>query len=125
MGRDLSELEAQIQARLRDSFLVAAQERLDCTTEAFEHFVLEHCDDSFETMSCAMHDLKGMGASFGFPSITLVALQVEMVLKSRASGDPAPLQGLRRYFDVMSDILAKGTDPGVEAVELQLPSLQV
>ena len=120
MGRDLSELEAQIQAKLRDSFIVTAQERLDVTVAAFDSFTRERGEEALDQMSRATHDLKGMGDSFGFPSITLIAAQVEVVLKSIAPDDPSLLQGLRRYFDLMSEILAEGADPGVETTAQQL-----
>ncbi|WP_282608173.1 Hpt domain-containing protein [Pelagibius sp. Alg239-R121] len=120
MGRDLSELEAQIQAKLRDSFIVAAQERLDATIAAFECFTSERGEEALDQMSRATHDLKGMGDSFGFPSITLIAVQVEQILKSATSDDPNLFQGLRRYFDLMSEILSEGADPGVETTAQQL-----
>ena len=41
MGRDYSELEAQIQAKMRDSFIVAARERLDFTLAAYDRFTSE------------------------------------------------------------------------------------
>ncbi len=121
MERDLSELEAQIQSKLRDSFIVSAQERLDLTVNAFERFVAEHGDEALDTMSRANHDLKGMGDSFGFPSITLIAQRIEQVLKTARPIEPGPAQGLRQCFNLMSDILSQGIDPGVEATAQQLP----
>lgn len=120
MGRDYSELEAQIQAKMRDSFIVAARERLDFTLAAYNRFTSERGEEALDQMSRATHDLKGMGDSFGFPSITLIAAQVEQVIRSRSSNDPSLFAGLNRYFDLMSDILAEGSDPGVEATTQQL-----
>ena len=120
MGRDYSELEAQIQAKMRDSFIVAARERLDYTLAAYQRFTSERGDEALDQMSRATHDLKGMGDSFGFPSITLIAARVEVILKSRTSNDPSLFSGLSRYFDLMSEILAQGDDPGVETTAQQL-----
>lgn len=121
MDRDLKDLEAQIQAKLRDSFIVAAQERLDSSINAFERFVAERGEDALDAVSRANHDLKGMGDSFGFPSITLIAQRIEEVLRSSPPEEPGPAQGLRHCFDLMNSILAEGSDPGVEATAQQLP----
>lgn len=121
MGRDYSELEAQIQAKMRDSFIVAARERLDFTLAAYNRFTSERGEEALDQMSRATHDLKGMGDSFGFPSITLIAARVEQVIKSRTSDDPSLFAGLSRYFDLMAEILAQEADPGVEATAQQLP----
>lgn len=120
MDRDISALEAQIQEKLRDSFLASAQERLDFSENAFELFMTERGEDALDAMSRAIHDLKGMGDSFGFPSITMIALRVEEVLKTAPPAEPEPVQGLRRCFDLMNDILAQGRDPGIEATAEQL-----
>ena len=120
MGRDYSELEAQIQAKMRDSFIVAARERLDFTLAAYDRFTSERGEEALDQMSRATHDLKGMGDSFGFPSITLIAARVEQIIKSSASNDPSLFAGLRRYFDLMSEILTEGADPGIESTSRQL-----
>ncbi len=120
MDSDVSALEAQIQAKLRDSFLASAQERLDLSINAFEEFVAERGEDALDAVARANHDLKGMGDSFGFPSITLIAMRIEEVLKSSPPAEPGPAQGLRECFELMNSILAEGTDPGVEATAQQL-----
>lgn len=120
MDQDITALEAQIQAKLRDAFLVSAQEQLDLSVDAFERFIAERGEDALVAMSRANHDLKGMGDSFGFPSITLIALRIEEVLKSSPPEEPEPAQGLRRCLDLMGSILAEGSDPGVEATAQQL-----
>lgn len=120
MDRDVSALEAQIQAKLKDSFLVSAQERLDFSINAFDRFIAERGEDALDAMSRAIHDLKGMGDSFGFPSITMIALRAEEVLKASPPAEPEPAQGLRHCFDLMNSILAEGSDPGVEATAQQL-----
>ncbi len=120
MDRDVAALEAQIQAKLRDSFLVSAQERVDFSVDAFDRFIAERGEDALEAMSRAIHDLKGMGDSFGFPSITMIALRVEEVVRLSPPEEPGPIQGLRHCFDLMNDILAEGSDPGVEATAQEL-----
>lgn len=123
MTIDTAELEKQIQAKLRGSFLATAQDRLDTARAAFERFVSESPDggdDSLHVMSRAIHELKGMGSSFGFPSITLIASRVYEVLRTRERPSVNAIAALAPHIDLMAAILAKGDDPGVAATERQL-----
>jgi HPt (histidine-containing phosphotransfer) domain-containing protein len=48
-------------------------------------------EQNWPTLKQEVHDLKGLGSSFGFPIISVIARQIEDKLKQRLYADISPL----------------------------------
>ena len=111
----------QILAKLRDKILTDALERLE---DIAEELVKSSSpgNDSEETLLAVrrqFHSLKGMGGSFGFPSITLVAHRLEDYLARVHVINSKIVIDIEIYCQCLMDVIATGEDPGQdEAAEI-------
>ncbi len=114
MGVTLGDNEGIVR-ELRREFLIEARDRLDDAQGALEGIFTGAIDrsDAVTTMRRNVHSLKGMGKSFGFPTISLVAHRLEDFLAEITASsnlDPADIQ---TFFDYIDEIVCSGVDPGL------------
>lgn len=103
-----------IVARLRDDFLADARDRLETVDELLDALRGSpgEEDESALDIRREVHNLKGMGLAFGFPSISLISNLLEDYM---ASADPPLARHVaqtRLLHDTLADIVDQGTDPG-------------
>ena len=58
-----------------------------------------------------IHNLKGAGKTFGFPTISLIADRFEEYLEASAEAKPLPVAELHRFADALVDIVDSGRNP--------------
>lgn len=69
------------------------------------------------------HNLKGLGGSFGFPSITLIAHRLEDYLSGLDNLAMRQLDNVLAFLDAMQDIVQLAAEPGVDEVSRIVRSL--
>lgn len=114
-------LDDRILAQLRADFLSDARDRLDAMDSA-----AGSADDEVGALLAIRreaHNLKGMGGSFGFPSITLIAHRLEDFTAELAGLSDAHLRGVLAHVDCLRDIVEMGRDPGDERTSTLLRGL--
>lgn len=62
------------------------------------------------------HTLKGLGTSFGFPSLTVIAHRLENYLVDLETLDKRQMEDVLKFFDRMQEIADTGVNPDDEAV---------
>lgn len=62
------------------------------------------------------HNLKGLGGSFGFPSVTLIAHRLEDYLTGLDTLDVRQLEDVLAFLDALQDIVETGVNPGDDEV---------
>ncbi|MBM3571933.1 MAG: hypothetical protein FJX52_06150, partial [Alphaproteobacteria bacterium] len=60
------------------------------------------------------HNLKGMGSSFGFPAISMVAHRLEDYLVDLGALSPHELHDAQQFLDALQFIVRRGIDPNEE-----------
>lgn len=71
------------------------------------------------------HSLKGLGGSFGFPSITLIAHRLEDYIAELESLDAHHLRDARAFIEAIQDIVERRTNPaddGCSKILRRLPA---
>lgn len=113
--------------RLREEFLADSQSRLEILDACIVSLLASDDGgaDRLVEFRREVHSLKGMGGSFGFPSISLISHRLEDYLSS--SGDPTTKQlgDLQVFVDRLSDIIDDGVDPVDDAANAILRALPV
>jgi len=69
------------------------------------------------------HNLKGTGAAFGFPVVTLIAHRPEDYLAETSALEPRQVEDAQRFVDALSAVLEEGVNPDRAARERLLRSL--
>lgn len=69
------------------------------------------------------HNLKGLGASYGYPAITVISQRLENYLTDVEALDDHRLSDMLPFFDRMQDIADSGENPSDEALRLIVRSL--
>ena len=115
----------QILAQLCIEFLADARARLkDIADELEKNDTAER--DAKETLLAIRrqcHSLKGMGGSFGFPTITLVAHRLEDYLARAHVINSNIVRDIDTYCECLMGIISYGEDPGPEAAAELIPAL--
>jgi CheY-like chemotaxis protein/HPt (histidine-containing phosphotransfer) domain-containing protein len=98
---------------LGQEFLVETADNLEDLTQLVGAVRTGNVDASSGLMDIrrVTHNMKGMGASFGFPSITLVSHRLEDYLTGLATLDSRHLDDVQAFFDAMQDIVEAGENP--------------
>lgn len=60
-----------------------------------------------------IHSLKGMGKSFGFPTVSLVAHRLEDFLAEISSSSKLDPDDIQTFLDYLDEIIGFGSDPGL------------
>jgi CheY-like chemotaxis protein/HPt (histidine-containing phosphotransfer) domain-containing protein len=112
--------------QLRDEFLADAQDRLNQMQEAIElAFSAGNADgNTLVALRRQGHNLKGMGGSFGFPSISVVAHRMEDYLSDLQQLSEQQLQDAQKFVDALIHIVRSGLNadgPALTAVLRALP----
>jgi len=100
----------QILAQLSKDYLSDAGERLGVIEEALGSDGIPH-PDALTTLRREAHNLKGMGGSFGFPFVSLIAHRLEDYISGLDALDDHHVSDLAVFVDRMQDIVEAGRDP--------------
>ncbi len=101
--------------QLRQEFLADARDSLDAAQTALNTI----CDGSGDPGRLALefqrqiHTLKGMGGSFGFPTISLLAHQLEDFVADAGGLTAATARQVEIFLDHIDQILDTGVDDGM------------
>lgn len=99
-----------IVARLRQEFLDEALERVQTIEKSVAdvHFgKLSHAD-AIITIRRQAHNLKGMGSSFQFPIIALIAHRLEDYISDFSEIDRRHANDIEKYVDALRNLLEQG-----------------
>lgn len=72
-----------------------------------------------------IHNLKGAGKTFGFPTISLVADRFEDYLEATADAQPLPVEQLQKFADALVDLVEHGRNPDPDRTATVLRGLPV
>lgn len=116
-----------IMAQLREEFLAHSQSRLEILDACIASLLATEDGgaDQLIEFQREVHNLKGTGASFGFPSISLIAHRLEDYLL--LAGNPATKQlgDIQIFVDRLSDIIDQAVEPDDDAINKILRTLPV
>lgn len=100
----------QIIAQLSQEYLADAGERLGVIEEALESDGIPD-PDALITIRREAHNLKGMGGSFGFPFVSLIAHRLEDYISGLDTLDERQISDILVFIDRLQDIIDAGRDP--------------
>jgi CheY-like chemotaxis protein/HPt (histidine-containing phosphotransfer) domain-containing protein len=100
----------QIIAQLSQDYLTDAGERLGVIEEALGNDGIPH-SDALTTLRREVHNLKGMGGSFGFPFVSLIAHRLEDYISGLDVLDERQISDILIFIDRLQDIIDAGRDP--------------
>ncbi|MFQ5775628.1 MAG: Hpt domain-containing protein [Kiloniellaceae bacterium] len=103
-------LDDKILAQLRQDFLADAWERLESMERAVSDGPVG--EEGLLTIRREAHSLKGMGGSFGFPSVTLLAHRLEDYLAQLSALTPRQVADVDAFLDCLRSIFDLGQDAG-------------
>lgn len=106
-----------IVALLRGEFLSDARDWLEIIQHHLDvmHGAETIDGECFLEIRREVHNLNGMGATFGFPAISLIAHRLEDFLASIETPDHRQIADIQVFQDHLLDIVSLGEDPGDEA----------
>lgn len=113
--------------QLRDEFLADARDRLIQMQEAIDlAFATGQAgSDTLVALRRQGHNLKGMGGSFGFPSISVVAHRMEDYLADLSQLSPAQLHDAQKFLDALTRIVRNGINADGQELTAMLRALPV
>ena len=127
MDPKLGGLSEEIWGRLRDEFRADAQDRLDTLEAALESSLAGSNgaagDEALLVMRRETHNIKGMGGSFGFPGVSLIAHRLEDYLADVASLSQRNFRDVQVFLDSLRDIVGSGVEPSHDAIGALLRTL--
>ncbi|MHA1113973.1 MAG: Hpt domain-containing protein, partial [Alphaproteobacteria bacterium] len=115
----------EIILRLRQEFLDDSQDR----TESLDRALAElragtgSEEDAVTCLRREAHNLKGTGAAFGFPIVTLIAHRLEDYLADAAGLGARQIEDTQKFVDALQTALESGASPGQAECDLLLRSL--
>lgn len=100
-------------ARLTGEFLDDAGDRLARVQVTLTDLAARPKDRRALLLDLAreIHNLKGAGKMYGFPTISLVADRYEDYLEASAEANPLPVAQLQSFADALLDIVESGRNP--------------
>ncbi|MGO1119601.1 Hpt domain-containing protein [Rhodovibrionaceae bacterium A322] len=121
---DTSKHHEEILAQLRQEFIEDALDRL-LTIQKVLSDPLPISEEEMISLHREIHNLKGMGSGFGFPTITLLSHRMEDYLAAQDHIGETEITDLLVFSDFMGDLLAAGeelSDESTADLVRQLPS---
>lgn len=111
--------------RLKQEFLAEAEDSLSWIQTALDevHNTAEASSNTIQMIRREVHSLKGMGAGFEFPTITLIAHRLEDYLDSIESLGATEVRNVEIFLDHIQQLLSAGIDHGPDAAEDVLHTL--
>ncbi len=100
---------------LRREFLIEARDRLDDAQAALEGIYNNTIDrtKAVTVIRRNVHSLKGMGKSFGFPTVSLVAHRLEDFLAEITPASKLDPKDIQTFLDYIDEIIQYGSDQGL------------
>lgn len=116
-----------IVSRLTGEFLDDAGDRLSRAQIALNDLANRPKDPRPLLLDLAreIHNLKGAGKTFGFPTISLVADRFEDYLEASADLQPLPVSQLQKFADALLDLVELGRNPDPDRTAAVLRALPV
>jgi CheY-like chemotaxis protein/HPt (histidine-containing phosphotransfer) domain-containing protein len=120
----LAEFDAILE-QVERSFIEDAEDRLAAMERCVERVrgQTSCASEAMAELRRDTHTLKGAGAAFGFPAVTVVAHRLENYLAETIELSPAVLDDIQRYLDSLQDIVAGRRKPSAEEASLLLRTL--
>ncbi len=115
-------IQEEIIETLRGEFLADASERIENIDDALLAAAADGAA-AIVAIRREAHNLKGMGASFGFPGIGLIAHRLEDYLCGLDRIDAAHCGGVRAFLEELERIVGAGREPPNEEITAILRSL--
>ena len=114
-GQKMADAELDmILADMRQEFIESCEDRLDNVEETLALGISGHrkIEDVILDVKRNIHSVKGLGTSFGFSSVSLLAHASEDYIETSADPRTETLQDIQLYIDRIREILDSGIDPG-------------
>ncbi|UEM06431.1 Hpt domain-containing protein [Skermanella rosea] len=117
-------IDADLVAELLPFFIDDVIERLGTVEEMVVRFSKETTvkPDSFELLR-HVHSIKGAAASFGFPTIALIAHHLEDYIIATGNFRESAVEGILEHVQAIGRIVESRRDPGIEEGRRVLKSL--
>lgn len=108
----------QIGANLSQEFLVDAVDTLGQLGILVSETIGGNVDAAYAlpTIRREMHTLKGLGGSFGYPSISVIAHRLENYMLDLETLEKRQLEDILKFLDRMQEIADGGDEPDDEAI---------
>ena len=105
---DVDDATEGILARLRQEFIETASDQLDNIEIKLDQFEsgTGNAEEDLLNIQRAIHNIKGQGATFGFPLTGRVAHMLEDYLLNANGIRPENLADIRVYLDLMKDLIS-------------------
>ena len=118
---------SDIMAQLREEFLAHGQMRLEILDACIVSLSAPGGGDAdrLVTFRREVHNLKGAGGTYGFPSISLIAHRLEDYLSSAGNPTAKQLGDLQVFVDRLSAIIDDGVEPDDDATNTILRALPI
>jgi HPt (histidine-containing phosphotransfer) domain-containing protein len=123
---DASNAMEEMMARLRREFLDTADDRLGTLDQLVDE-VRQGNPESAERMSEFLriaHSLKGMGGTFGYPLVSVIAHRLEDYIENESNLHPPILDDVQTFLDRMRDVVDGvfgADDPKTSEIVRSLP----
>lgn len=119
-----------ILARLRLEFIETARDQIDDIEVKIDRLDSGQGDAEEELLSIRrhIHNIKGQGATFGYPTTGRVAHMLEDYLKNTDEIRPESISDIRAYLSLMVDLISSGESiakDGSQSLLTALPTGQV
>lgn len=116
-----------ILADMRQEFIENAGDRLDEVEEAIARMLANKGRTEYELLEVKrhIHSIKGMGGSFGFPSVTIWAHALEDYIEMSSDLGTNQLWDIQLFIDRIRDVLEGGEDVPAQAVSEAIRRLQL
>ncbi len=116
--KEMSELQKKLEIQLRQDFIDDCTQKIENTSDFFEN-IAEGNGDATDNLLLAMgeiHSIKGMGSSFGYPSITVVAHKMEDFLTHKEILTLENIKDAYIFIDIINGLLKRDTQPSSQEI---------
>lgn len=116
-----------LEQQLKQDFLDDCSDKLEAMSNGFEDLANgpENQEDIIVRIRRDAHSLKGMGSSFGFPAVTVVAHRMEDFMSGRTTINNLDIQQAYKFIDKIKDLMSLDRQPDsneIAEIARSLPS---
>lgn len=106
------DLDKKLQAKYRDAFIADVENRMKKLSQYLDHLRVDNDDvEKRNLLKSEIHNIKGEGASFGFPAISHVARGWEVYLYPLQTFTLPDIENLYFYADAIRDLITRDPQP--------------